>query len=147
MLKGNSIEFNNIVYDNVRRSFYLIYPIRNEAVETRLLECWEELVVALADFIVHSGWVEDPIKGRLNKVQFNNCVKLHIRILLLSLTPNLSRLVNTRVAEFLKHFNRFMLSHVNKWRSRDVNTRSRTIRAKAISKGSSTGNREGVVGG
>ena len=134
MLKGDSSLFTEVVFDNIRLSFYLVYPVKNDEIENRLEYCLKELKIDLLRLITNTG-VGNPVRGQVNRGQFLNYIKWHIYILLLRFTPNLKKLVNTRLAEFMKLFNRFMLAHVNKWRrakNEHSESRSRRVSAKRL---------------
>jgi hypothetical protein len=135
MLKGDSSLFTEVVFDNIRLSFYLVYPVKNDEIENRLEYCLKELKIDLLRLITNTG-VGNPVRGQVNRGQFLNYIKWHMYILLLRFTPNLKKLVNTRLAEFMKYFNRFMLAHLNKWRrvkNEYSESRSRRVSAKRLS--------------
>lgn len=147
MLRGDPQKFYDVLTTNIRLSFELVYPIiRDDEVIRRLNSAIE--VICSEYFVINTN---EPGKlyGKINRSEFAKIVKTEIFYLLESFTPNLRRLVNNRVAEFMKHFNKSMIPFIRQWGKANDNTRSRTkrLRAKTLPDNSLEGDRECVGSG
>lgn len=146
MLRGDPQIFCDVLTTNIRLSFELVYPIiRNDEVIRRLDSTIEIICSESYLFVINTN---EPgrLYGKINRSDFAKVIKNEIFFLLESFTPNLSRLVNNRVAEFMKHFNKLMMPYIRQWGKANDNTRSRTrrLRTKTLSDNSPEGDRERV---
>lgn len=149
MLRGDPQRFCDVLTTNIRLSFELVYPIiRNDEVIRRLDSTIEILCAESYLFVINT---EEPgrLYGKLNRSEFAKVIKTEIFYLLESFTPNLGRLVNSRVAEFMKHFNKLMIPYIRQWgkANEHIKPQTRRIRTKTLPDNSPGGDRKSVGSG
>lgn len=128
MLRGDPTIFCDVLMTNIRLSFHSVYPIiRNDEVISRLDFKIASICSESYLFVIDT---DEPGKlyGKINRAEFAKIIKTEIFYLLESFTPNLRRLVNSRVAEFMKHFNKLMIPFIRQWGKANEHIKPRTRR-------------------